>query len=199
MEKVDTNHKILFLGLILFLIIIIPAGTLSVFAEKIVSVQKIIGVDKLSLIDTLSHLEVYSQILPNYIQSSKLISNDVGNLKIGLDWISIDTNIKFIESDENVILEVISGDFKGTKLYITMIEKSNVDDTKHETDVLAKLYLQRSWHMELLTSFVSDSDVESMLHTSLNGLEKYAQNSPPQPYEKVTKEKEPFCIFSLCF
>ena len=195
MCKVETNHKILLLGLVLFLII--PAGTPSIFAEKIVSIQKTIDVDKISLVDTLSHLEKYSQILPDYIQSSKLIKDDVGNMKIGLDWISVDADVKFIESDDNVTLKVVSGDFKGTKLYVTMIEKLDAGNIQKKTDVSAELYLQRSWHMGLLTSFVSDDDVESMLHTSLNGLEKYAKNPPP--YETITGEKESFCIFSLCF
>ena len=194
MDKIKSGHKILFLSLVLLLIV---SATPSIFAEKIVSIQKTVNVDKTSLVDAISHLERYSQILPDYIQSSKLIGDDVGNMKIGLDWISIDTDIKFAKSGDNVILEVISGGFKDTKLHITMVETSDDGNIQNETDVSAKLYLQRSWHMGLLTSFVSDDDIESMLHTSLNGLEEYAKS--PQSYESVPVEKEPFCILGLCF
>ena len=171
--------------------------TTSAFAEKTVSIQKTVDVDKISLIDSLSHLERYSQILPEYIQSSTVTENGIGKMKIGLDWISIDTDIKFTEFDENVILEVISGDFKGTKLNITIDEKTSSSNTKNKTIISAELSLQRSWHMGLLTSFVSDEDLESMLHTSLNGLVEFTKNPPT--YENIVIEKEQFCIFGLCF
>ena len=171
--------------------------TTPTFAEKTVSIQKTVDIDKISLIDSLSHLERYSQILPEYIQSSKLIESGMGNMKIGLSWISIDTDIKFTEFEDNIILEVISGDFKGTKLNIAMDEKSSSVDMQNETMLSAKLSLQRSWHMEILTSFVSDEDLESMLHTSLNGLVEFTKNPPV--YENTIEEKEQFCIFGLCF
>ncbi len=192
--KNNTKFQFLFLGLFLFLII--PMTT-PIFAEKTVSIQKTTDVGKIALIDSLSHLERYSQILPDYIQSSKVTENGIGKMEIGFNWISIDTDIKFSEVDDNVILEVISGDFKGTKLNIVMVEKSPSSNTQNETIISAELSLQRSWYMELLTSFVSDDDLKSMLHTSLNGLVEFTKNPPT--YENTIKEKEQFCIFGLCF
>ncbi len=180
--------------IVLILVFVSTVGIPESFAEKIVSIQKTIDVDKLSIIDSISHLERYSQILPDYIQSSKLTKTDVGNMKIGLDWISIDTDIKFIKFNDRVTLEVISGDFKGTILDVILIEKPLFPN---ETLLTANLSLQRSWHMEILTSFVSDTNIESMLHTSLNGLVGHTKNPPS--YENLIKEKEPFCIFGLCF
>ena len=180
--------------LVLVIIFVGTVGIQESFAEKTVSIQKTVDVDKISLFDSLSHLDKYSQILPDYIQFSKLIKQDVVNMKIGLDWISIDTDVKFKNYDNHVVLEVISGDFKGTTLDITMIQKNLTYD---ETALTAQLSLQRSWHMEILTSFISDDDIESMLHTSLNGLVEYTKNPPS--YENIVEEKEPFCIFGLCF
>ena len=183
--------------LVLFLFIFVT-GISESFAEKTVSIQKTVNVDKTSLIDSLSNLEKYSQILPDYIQSSRSIENNTGNMKIGLNWISIDTDIKILESSDKVTLEVISGDFKGTKLYVIMNEKNNAEKSlDEETNILAEIHLQRSWHMEILTSFISDNDIKSMLHTSLDGLVEYAKN--PQTSEKIIEEKEKFCIFGLCF
>lgn len=186
--------KFLFFGL--FLLLIVPMTSVT-FAEKIISIEKTVDVDKISLIDSLSYLDRYSQILPDYIQSFKLLENDVGNMKIGLDWITIDTDVKFTEFDDGVLLEVISGDFKGTTLYVMMIEKLSTGDILNQTDLLATLSLQRSWHMGLLTSFVSDTDIESMLHKSLNGLVDFTKNPPS--YGNMVEEKEQFCIFGLCF
>ncbi len=180
------------------LVLIGIIGIQESFAEKIVSIQKTVDVDKKSLIDSLSNLEKYSQILPDYIQSSRLIEDNTGRMKIGLDWITVDADIKFIESSDKVTLEVISGDFKGTKLYVTMDEKNNLENILDgETTVYAEIQLQRSWYMEILTSFVSDSNIKSMLHTSLDGLVEYAKN--PQTSDKIIEKKEKFCIFSLCF
>jgi len=119
-------------------------------------------------------------------------------MKIGLDWLTISSDVTIVESDDKVTLEIISGDFKGTKLYVTMSEKDNTNDTLNEkTDVLAEMHLQMSWYMEILTPFVSDDDIESMLYTGLDRMSEYTKN--PQIYEKIVKEKEKFCIFGFCF
>ena len=91
------------------------------------------------------------------------------------------------------MLEVISGDFKDTVLFVT-VEEINSSETP-QTKILTEFSLHRSWHMGLLTSFVTDDDLKSMLHTSIDGLTKYAKNPVVEPV--VHEEK--FCIFSLCF
>lgn len=181
--------------LLLSLLVIISIGIQPVFAEKIVSIQKIVDVDKESLTKSLSSLDKYTQILPDYIQSSKLIGYNTAQMKIGLDWTSIDAKVKFVESNNKVTLEVISGDLKGTKLYVIMSEKTKNTQNKM-TDVSAKIQLQMSWYMEMLTSLVSEKDIKSMLNTSLDGVVEYTKNPPPP--EKIVEE-EKFCIFSLCF
>ena len=181
-------HIILILFSVVLFSTIIGADA---FAEKSASIKKTVNVDKESIVDTLSNLGEYSQILPDYIQSSRITDDNIANMKIGLDWITVDTEIKFVESNDGAVLEVISGDFKGTTLDVTMHDRPDVK----KTDVIAELNLQTSWYMGIITSFVSDDDIESMLHTSLDGLVEYIKN--PQPVEKIEEEK--FCIFSLCF
>ena len=189
--------KSLLLFILFGLILIVPLEVESVFAEKTISVQKTVNVDKTSLMNSISSLDRYSQILPKYIQSSQMIEENTVNMKIGLDWISIDTDVKFLEYSDHVTLEVISGDFKGTTLYVTMTEKTNNSSPNTQTDISAELSLKQSWHMGIITSFVTDDDIESMLNTSLNGLVEYAKN--PTPLTILAEEKEKFCIFSLCF
>ena len=190
----------MFMRLVWAMILVILVCTVGIqesFAEKIVSIQKNADVDKTSLTKSLIDLENYSHILPDYIQSSRLVGDNVGNLKIGLDWISIDTDVKFVESGDKITLEVISGDFKETTLSVMMTEKISSGNIPDETDISAEINLQRSWTMNLLTSFVSDDDLESMLHTSLDGLVEYSKN--PQTSENVVEKKELFCIFGFCF
>jgi hypothetical protein len=78
-----------------------------------------------------------------------------------------------------------------------MTEKTNPGNVSDETNISAEINLQRSWTMKLLTSFISDDDIESMLHTSLDGLVEYTKN--PRTSENVAEEKESFCIFGFCF
>ena len=68
---------------------------------------------------------------------------------------------------------------------------------EEKTDVSAKIYLQMSWYMEILTSFVSDNNIKSMLNSNLDRLVEYSKN--PQIAERVVEEKEEICIFNLCF
>ncbi len=53
-------------------------------------------------------------------------------MEIGLDWISIDVDVEFVESNDKMILEVISGDFKGTKLYVTLTEITDPNSILYE-------------------------------------------------------------------
>ena len=130
----QTNTRFKFLLLSLSLIFIISMGPQSVFAEKIVSIQDTVDVSKESLMDSLSNLEKYAQILPDYIKSSKTIGDNTAKMKIGLDWITISTDVKFVESNNKTTLEVISGDFKGTKLDIVMSEKINAEGISRRKD-----------------------------------------------------------------
>lgn len=192
MNQNSVNYFWVMIPLILFGIV----GISDSFAEKTVSIQRTVDADKESLEYSLNSLEKYSEILPKYIQSSDLIGEKKANMKIGLDWISIDADVKSLHSEDLFTLEVLNGNFKGTQLYIILTE--DYRDYSERTRIVAELNLKQSWHMELFTSFVSDEDIESMLYTSLDGLVDYTKN-PPSNSDQSFDKKEKFCLFGLCF
>ena len=192
MNQNSVNCFWMVIPLVLFGIV----GISDSFAEKTVSIQRTVDADKESLEYSLNSLEKYSEILPKYIQSSDLIGEKKANMKIGLDWISIDADVKSLHSEDLFTLEVLNGDFKGTKLYVSLTK--DYPDYSERTRIVAELDLKQSWHMELFTSFVSDEDIESMLHTSLDGLVDYTKN-PPSHSDRSSDKKEKFCLFGLCF
>ena len=192
MNQNSVNYFWVMIPLILFGIV----GISDSFAEKTVSIQRTVDADKESLEYSLNSLEKYSEILPKYIQSSDLIGEKKANMKIGLDWISIDADVKSLHSEDLFTLEILNGNFKGTKLYVILTE--DYRDYSERTRIVAELNLKQSWHMELFTSFVSDEDIESMLYTSLDGLVDYTKN-PPSNSDQSFDKKEKFCLFGLCF
>ena len=192
MNQNSVNYFWVMIPLILFGIV----GISDSFAEKTVSIQRTVDADKESLEYSLNSLEKYSEILPKYIQSSDLIGEKKANMKIGLDWISIDADVKSLHSEYLFTLEILNGNFKGTKLYVILTE--DYRDYSERTRIVAELNLKQSWHMELFTSFVSDEDIESMLYTSLDGLVDYTKN-PPSNSDQSFDKKEKFCLFGLCF
>ena len=192
MNQNSVNYFWVMIPLILFGIV----GISDSFAEKTVSIQRTVDADKESLEYSLNSLEKYSEILPKYIQSSDLIGEKKANMKIGLDWISIDADVKSLHSEDLFTLEILNGNFKGTKLYVILTE--DYRDYSERTRIVAELNLKQSWHMELFTSFVSDEDIESMLYTSLDGLVDYTKNHPSNSDQSFDK-KEKFCLFGLCF
>ena len=192
MNQNSVNCFWMMIPLVLFGIV----GISDSFAEKTISIQRTVDADKESLESSLNSLDKYSEILPKYIQSSDLIGEKKANMKIGLDWISIDADVRSSHSEDLFTLEVLNGDFKGTKLYVSLTE--DYQDYSERTRIVAELDLKQNWHMELFTSFVSDEDIESMLYTSLDGLVDYIKN-PPSHSDQSSDKKEKFCMFGLCF
>ena len=194
----QVNNRFKFVLFAFGFLLIVSIGPQSVFAEKVFSIQKTVDVNKDSLISSFFSLDKYSQIFPDRIKSSHFIGDNTANMKIGLDWLTTSADVTIVESDDKVTLEIISGDFKGTKLYVTMSEKDSTNDTLGEkTDVLVEMHLQMSWYLGLFAPFVSDDDMESMLYSSLVKITEYTKN--PQIPEKIVEEKEKFCIFGFCF
>ena len=185
---------LLFSVIILLFLISIP----EIFAEKTITIQKIVDIDKKSLTDSLSSLELYSQIFPNYIKQSKPINNDIVKMKIGTSLFKVDANVKYTGSNSKSKLEIISGDFKGTKIYVIMSElKQDSKKLNDLTKVRIKVDLETNWIMTGIILFASDDDIKHALYSNLDTLVKYSKN--PTIQEIVFEEEDKFCIFNLCF
>jgi len=180
--------------LILLVIVGISLIPVPVFAERIISIEKIIPTESEKLVRVFSDLEAYPQILPKNIESSTILNEEenIARMTFRLEGIWIDADIKYLSPSSDIsIIEVVSGDLKGTKLtgIFTDIQDSEINEA---TLVKANLELKTSWYISLVTMFITDENIESMLNTVLGEFSNYANN--PQPAQSIEKENEKTCF-----
>jgi ribosome-associated toxin RatA of RatAB toxin-antitoxin module len=190
----DSILKKLLIILAIASIALIPS---QVYAERIISIEKTLPTERDKLIQVISDLEIYPQVLPKKIKSSNILNEDlnIAKMTFKFEFLSVDADVKYHSpSPDKVILEVVSGDLKGTTLsgVLTDIEGSQ----SSATDVKAVLDLKISWYLSLATTFISDSNIESMLHTSLEQFSDYANNPQPAP---IVQEPEKTCFLVWCW
>ncbi len=180
--------------LILLVIVGISLIPVPVFAERIISIEKTIPTESEKLVRVFSDLEAYPQILPKNIESSTILNEEenIARMTFRLEGIWIDADIKYLSPSSDIsIIEVVSGDLKGTKLtgIFTDIQDSQINEA---TLVKANLELKTSWYISLVTMFFTDENIESMLNTVLGEFSNYANN--PQPAQTIEKENEKTCF-----
>lgn len=185
--------------LILLVILSVSLISLPVFAERIISIEKTLPTESKKLMQVFSDLEVYPQILPENIKSSTILNGEgnIAKMSFSLEFISIDADIKYLSPSPNeAILEVVSGDLKGTKFTGTL---SEIKDSQGDVATLVKtsLDLKISWYLSLVTYFISDENIESMLNTALQQFSNYANN--PQPTQTIDNESEKTCFLFWCW
>ncbi len=185
--------------LCLLVILNVSLFSLPVYAERIISVEKTLPTESTKLMQVISDLEVYPQILPENIKSSTILNGE-GNLakmSFNLEFISIDADIKYLSISPNeVVLEVVSGDLKGTK-FTGILSEIKDSQGNEATLVNASLDLKISWYLSLITNFISDENIKSMLNTALQEFSNYANN--PQPAQTIDSENEKTCFLFWCW
>lgn len=176
---------------ILLLIIGISLIPVPVFAERVISIEKTLPTEREKLMQVFSDLEAYPDILPEHIESSTIINKgeNIAKMKLRFQGISTDANVKYLSTSPNTsVIEVVSGDLKGTKFTGTFSDTQN-----SKTLVKVNLELKTSWYISLATMFVSDDNIESMMNTSLVAFSNYAND--PQPAKSIEKEKTCFLLW----
>jgi len=190
------QHYRFLVFLVIVSISLIPA---QAFAERIVSIEKNLPTEKEKLVQVFSDLQVYPQVLPKNIKSS-IIQNEEENISkmtFKFKIITVDADVKYYStSPDIVILEVVSGDLKGTTLTGQLTDIENFQGSKG-TNVKTDLDLKISWYLSLVAAFISDEHIESMLDSSLEQFSIYANN--PQPAKIFEKEPEETCFLVWCW
>jgi len=182
--------------LVIVSISLIPA---QAFAERIVSIEKTLPTEKEKLVQVFSDLQAYPKVLPKNIKSSTILNEEenISKMTFKFKIITVDADIKYYStSPDIVILEVVSGDLKGTTLTGELTDIENFQGSKG-TNVKTDLDLKISWYLSLITAFISDENIESMLDSSLEQFSIYANN--PQPAETFEKEPEETCFLVWCW
>ena len=185
--------------LILLVILIVSQISEPIFAERIISLEKTLPTESNKLIQVFSDLKVYPQVLPENIKSSTILNEkeNIAKMSFNLEFISMDADIKYLSPSPNeVILEIVSGDLKGTKFTGIF---SEIKDSQGKVTTLVKtsLDLKISWYLSLVTTFITDKNIKSMLNNALQEFSNYANN--PQSTQNINSEKEKTCFLFWCW
>ncbi len=150
----------------------------SAYAERELSLKKTVDVEDQVLLGTLSNVQNYPQIFPEYIRSVELTGADTAKFNIGSNGIFFDVQTKYTQNpDGSYVVEVTSGDLKGTKIITTLQKTCCFDGTPNDgTIVNMDMVLQTSGMLSLLAPSISDQVILSNLDAGLDKFAFYAKN-----------------------
>jgi len=150
----------------------------SAYAEKELTLKKTVNVTNQVLLETLSNIQNYPLIFPEYIKSVELTGTDTAKFNVGSNGIFFDVQTKYSQSsDGSYVVEVTSGDLKGSKI-ITTLQKTWGFDGTHDggTMVNMDLMLQTSGMLSLLAPSIPDQAILSNLNSGLDKFASYAKS-----------------------
>src|SRR6267378_7357309 len=150
-----------------FCIIFTPA-----FAEKELILTKTVDVKDQLLLETLSDLQSYPQIFPEYIKSVGLIDDKTAKFNVGSNGIFFDVETQYShQSDGSYVVEVISGDLKGSRMITTLQKTWGYDGSADGgTIVNMEILLNTSGMLSLIAPTVPNQMILSNLD---RGLDKF--------------------------
>src|SRR5947209_19485045 len=120
-KKLDCFSICFLLILFLFSFIMISQ---SAYADKELNLKKTVDVKSQVLLGTLSDLQSYPQIFPEYIKSVELTGKNSAKFNVGSNGIFFDVQTQYVQfPDGRYMVEVTSGDLKGSKI-ITSLQKT---------------------------------------------------------------------------
>ena len=167
----------IYLTLILFVFSFLIISQ-SAYAEKDLSLKKTVDVNNQALLETLSNIQNYPQIFPEYIKSVELTGTDTAKFNVGSNGIFFDVQTKYTQnSDGSYVVEVTSGDLKGSKIITTLQKTWGFDGTPDGgTKVNMGMTLQTSGMLSLLAPSIPDQAILSNLNSGLDKFASYAKS-----------------------
>lgn len=166
-----------FLVILLVLTTAVSGLPLS-YADREITMQKVVNVKEESLLKVISDLSQYPQIFPENIRSVKLLNNETKlvEMNVGMNGIFFDTQaIYTTSSDGKYVIEIISGDLKGTTMTTAMQKTWGFDGEKGKgTIAYINLDLKTSGLLSWILDFVPDSSLSYALE---NGFDKFVERA----------------------
>jgi hypothetical protein len=166
-----------FLALFLAIIIAVSSIPLS-YADRLVNYQTVANVNEAALIRTMSDVSNYPQIFPDNVRYVKILDNKTNLVEMngGIDGVFFDTQAIYKQNpDGKYMIEVISGDLKGTTM-TTELKKTWGFDGEPDKGTIAdvSLNLKSSGFLSWLLNFVPDSSLSFVLE---NGFDRFVEYS----------------------
>ena len=153
---------------VLFIVLVITGVSFpSSYADKMITLHKVSDVNEKSLLDTISDVSQYPKIFPDNIKSVKILDNNTKlvDMNAGINGMFFDTQaICKTDSDGNYVVEVVSGDLKGT-IMTTKLEKTWGFHGQKDGGTISDIVLdvKTSGMLSWMINFVPDSSVSDAL------------------------------------
>lgn len=155
-----------YLAASLFLVVLLPSIPPS-YADRIVAVQTVANVNEGSLISAITDLNDYPQIFPGNVKYVRVLDNKTGlvYMKAGLNGVYFDTEATYQRSPDGAyVVEVVSGDLKGTTMTTEMNKTWGFDGRPGMgTRVEISLDLKASGLLAWMLNFVPDNSLGDAL------------------------------------
>ena len=146
------------------------------YADRVITVEKSADVNEDSLIHTISDISEYSKIFPENVKYVKLLDNKTKlvEMNAGINGIFFDTQaICKTGLDGSYVIEVVSGDLKGT-IMTTKLQKTWGFHGEKDKGTLANISLdvKSTGFLSVILNFVPDN---SLTYVVQNGFDRFVQ------------------------
>ncbi len=165
--------------LVFFIVTVVSSLIPASYADRVITYQTVVNVKKESLLHAMSNLQDYNKIFPDNIRYVKLLDNSTHLIEMnaGINGIYFDTQATYtIDKDGRYIIEVTSGDLKGTTMTTALKQTWGPGGQKYgATQANISLDMKTSGLLSWMLNFVPDNSVSFALEDGFYRFVKYAQ------------------------
>lgn len=151
-------------------------------ATRVIEVTKEIDVRKDLFAKQMADLASYQEIFPAFVKEVKVDSTS-GNAKFVVEAQGRqEADVKsYVRHDGTFIVEILSGDLKGSKIITKLNERVGFDGTPNgATTVSSTLILETSWVVSMALAIVDDKTISQAVGDGFYELGQYVKNQKPK-------------------
>ncbi len=153
----------------------------SSYADRMITLHKVSDVKEQSLLNTISDVSQYPKIFPDNVKSVKILDNNTKliDMNAGINGMFFDTlAICKTDSDGTYVVEVVSGDLKGT-IMTTNLEKTWGFHGQKDGGTITNIVLdvKTSGMLSWMINFIPDSSVSDALGYGFDRFVQHVQTS----------------------
>ena len=175
MQDSNTLLRAKYLLFILVFTISVSSIPLS-YADRLINYQTVANVPENSLITTMSDISNYPQIFPDNVRYVKVLDNKTNlvEMNAGVDGFFFDTEAIYNQNpDGKYVIQVISGDLKGTTMTTELTKTWGFDgEVGKGTIANVSLDLKTSGFLSFMLGFVPDNSISLALE---NGFDRFVE------------------------
>jgi hypothetical protein len=175
------------LTIILSALLITSIVITPVYATRTIEITKDIGVKKSLLAKQLEDLKSYKDVFPAFVKSVEIEPN-TNRAKFIVDaQVRSEADVQStVQPDGTFVVEILSGDLKGSKIITKLKERVGFDGTpKGATTVKTTLILETSMTASLALAFINDEQISESIGNGFYELGEYVKSKHPNTKESI--------------